>query len=145
MKKSNLFLCSILFVTTGFLFAQDISDLKFHIQKHDFAQNHIITQPENCISIKEIYENKKELNGTTVTFTAKILNVTNNLKTETTWLRLSDFTSSIIANTHEDDVPEIGEVVVIKGKININVAKKQGYFFPVLIEEAVFCDENDSE
>jgi hypothetical protein len=146
MKKFNLSLLrNIIFICFIFSlsFAKD-NGLKLSITRVDlFQPNQIIAQSDNCISIEKIYEDRVSLNGTIIRFNAKVLNINNNPRTNSTWLHLSDSSSNVASNImihtsllHEDDLPKIDDIVNVEGILQVNVSKEQGYYFPVLIENA---------
>lgn len=152
MKKVNLlFLYNfiLLCLFSNLLSANDHS--KFYINKPDLTdQNGTIIQPEDCISVRDIHKNKTELNNTTVKFYARVLNIKNRQETNTVWFRLSDTydtsfnSNSIIVNSHEKVLPEIGEIICVEGMLKTDVDRSQGYFFPVLIENAtIYQDRNN--
>lgn len=103
-----------------------------------------IDQPNGCMSILDIRKDGVLLKGSVVRFYAKVLDVNIDIRTDTAWLRLSDTgclsfdTHSIIVKTNNKFLPKIGETIYVEGVVTLNVTRSHGYFFPILIENAVF-------
>jgi len=90
----------------------------------------------NGFTIEELYAQKNDLNGTVVSFNAKVLKVSKNIMGKD-WVHLQDgSTANDITVTGLDTAVNVGDTVTAKGTLKTDVDFGYGYFFPVIVEES---------
>ncbi len=89
-------------------------------------------------TIEELYAQKSDLNGTTVSLNAKVVKVSKNIMGKD-WVHLQDgSTANDITVTGLNTTVAVGDTVTAKGTLKTDVDFGYGYFFPVIIEESTF-------
>ncbi len=100
-----------------------------------------VAKLEGGHSIEELYAQKSDLNGTTVTFNAEVIKVSKNIMGKD-WVHLQDGTgvagSNDITATGLNAAVNVGDIVTAKGTLKTDVDLGYGYFFPVILEESAF-------
>ncbi len=92
----------------------------------------------NGFTIEELYAQKNDLNGTVVSFNAKVVKVSKNIMGKD-WIHLQDgSTASDITATGLNTTVSVGDTVTAKGTLKTDVDFGYGYFFPVIMEESTF-------
>ncbi len=107
---------------------------------HDTVVNEVITVERlpNGATIEELYAQKSDLNGTVVSFNAKVIKVSKNIMGKD-WIHLQDgSTANDITATGLNTTVNVGDVVTAKGTLKTDVDFGYGYFFPVILEESTF-------
>ncbi|MBU2538548.1 MAG: DNA-binding protein [Proteobacteria bacterium] len=94
----------------------------------------------NAYTIGEIFEKKVPLANKPVVVHAKVVKVTREIMGKN-WLHLQDGTGSQAAATNDlvvttDSLPEIGDVVTIKGNLSLDRDFGAGYRYGVIVEGA---------
>lgn len=141
VKKLLCRICFIL-ILVDFACAQVAAHMNIASNpKFTIEEKYTQSSYSNPKTIEYIRKHKNELNGTEVNFYAKVVKINSNKNNNLKWLRLANDelpACRIIAYTFEDDMPAEGDIVSINGILRTNVEMGQGYFFPILIEKAVF-------
>ena len=89
-------------------------------------------------TIEELYAQKSDLNGTVVSFNAKVVKVSKNIMGKD-WIHLQDgSTANDITATGLNTTVNVGDTVTAKGTLKTDVDFGYGYFFPVIMEESTF-------
>ena len=92
----------------------------------------------NGFTIEELYTQKSDLNGTVVSFNAKVIKVSKNIMGKD-WVHLQDgSTANDITATGLNTTVNVGDTVTAKGTLKTDVDFGYGYFFPVIMEESTF-------
>ncbi len=92
----------------------------------------------NGFTIEELYTQKNDLNGTVVSFNAKVIKVSKNIMGKD-WVHLQDgSTANDITATGLNTTVSVGDTVTAKGTLKTDVDFGYGYFFPVIMEESTF-------
>ena len=106
------------------------------------AQTITVSKAEgpNGQTIGEIFEKKDALANKPVAIHAKVVKVSRGILGKN-WLHLQDGTGNQAAGTNDlvvttDSVPEVGEVVTIKGNLSLNRDFGAGYRYGVIVEDA---------
>lgn len=94
----------------------------------------------DAFTVAELHARRKELEGKPVTVRGKIVKVSPEIMGRN-WLHLQDGTGDAKAGTSDitvttADLPQAGQVVVIKGKVAADKDIGAGYVYPVLVEGA---------
>lgn len=94
----------------------------------------------NARTVAEIFEKKDGLANTPVAVKGKVVKVSRNILGKN-WLHLQDGTGNQADGTNDlvvttDALPEVGEVVTIKGNLSRNRDFGAGYRYGVIIEDA---------
>ena len=94
-------------------------------------------------SIEEIFERKAELSGKVIEVKGKVVKATQQIMGRN-WIHIEDGTGSniekknkIVFRTTQAGI-DVGDEVVAKGVLNTNKDFGYGYFYPVIVEDAVF-------
>jgi hypothetical protein len=92
-------------------------------------------------TVAELHARRKELAGKGVSVRGQIVKVLPQIMGRN-WLHLQDGTGDPKAGTHDLTVttaalPKAGQVLIIKGKVAADRDIGAGYFYPVLVEDAV--------
>ncbi|MHB1195962.1 MAG: hypothetical protein ACYC0A_03910 [Lutibacter sp.] len=94
---------------------------------------------DDFISIEELYKNKKQYSGKKIKVKGKITKYSGVIMGEN-WLHLEDGTSfeddNDLTITCQENVTE-GDVVIFEGVISVNKNFGSGYFYKVIMEDAV--------
>ncbi len=102
------------------------------------AETITVEKLPNGLTIKEIYAQKSDLNGTVVSFNAKVIKVSKNIMGKD-WIHLQDgSTADDITVTGLNTTVNVGDIVTAKGTLKTDVDFGYGYFFPVIVEESTF-------
>ncbi len=100
-----------------------------------------VTKLQGGHSIEELYAQKSDLNGTTVTFNAEVVKVSKNIMGKD-WIHLQDGTGSAgsidLTATGLNTTVNVGDIVTAKGTLRTDVDFGYGYFFPVILEDGEF-------
>jgi len=151
-KQLNRTFKSILFVARIHVVGKDkgkklsIPNDEYHKNKNVVSKTNQVTSPKKGSlkkpsdgkTIEEIYSQKEKLAGKEVILRAKVIKVNKNIMKKN-WLTLSDGTGKSpddnITATTTDDVKN-GDILVVKGILNLNVNIGSGYKYKMLIENA---------
>ncbi len=104
-------------------------------QKVDFSG---IVKPQNGYTISEIFKNKEQLTGKSITLRAKIIKTNFNIL-GTNWYHLRDGTGEEGSNDltiTAQFTAKTGDIVKVKGILTQNKDFGHGYFYPLIIEKA---------
>lgn len=89
-------------------------------------------------TVAQVYQEKSELNGKTVKVKGEVVKFNKQIM-KRNWIHIQDGTgdenSYDLAITSQDDV-QVGDLVIVSGKLAVDKNFGSGYFFPVIIEEA---------
>ncbi|MEZ5084163.1 MAG: GW dipeptide domain-containing protein [Bacteroidales bacterium] len=102
---------------------------------------------EGGISIGNLYLNKANLEGQEVTVRGKVVKVNPSIMNRN-WIHLQDGTGD---STHYDltltsvDIPKVGEIATYKGIVALDKDFTMGYFYELLLEEAVRIDDPNND
>lgn len=93
-------------------------------------------------TILNLWDKKKVLSGKDVLLRAKVVKVTKQIMKKN-WIHLQDGTGTdkffdIVVTS--DEIPTLGEIVLIKGKVSVNKDFGYGYFYKLLIENATLVN-----
>lgn len=94
-------------------------------------------------TIEEVHVFAKELENQTISIKATVIKVSSQIM-KRDWVHLKDNTGDEETNTNDLVVTaehasvKVGDIVTATGKISINKDFGYGYFYPVIIEEAIF-------
>ena len=100
-------------------------------------------KPVGQFSIQEIFKKKAELSGKVIEVKGKVVKATQQIMGRN-WIHIEDGTGSKIAKDNKivfrstQDGIAVGDEVVAKGILNTNKDFGYGYFYPVIVEDAVF-------
>jgi len=95
---------------------------------------------EGAVTIAEAFTNAKKLDGKMVQLRGRVMKVSRAIMGRN-WIHLQDGTGDPLHNTHDlvatsDAEPNVGEVIVVTGKLAANKDFGAGYRYAALIEEA---------
>lgn len=98
-----------------------------------------IKQPAGAISIAELYRDKAKYAGKTVKIKAEVVKFNDKIMGKN-WIHIQDGTNS--GNDYDLTVTlksavNVGDVVTVQGKISLDKDFGSGYFFRVIMEDAV--------
>ena len=96
---------------------------------------------ENAYTVEEVFAKSADLAGKKVKIRGKVVKVSPNIMGRN-WLHLQDGTGSVANNSHDlvvtsAEIPEADSVVVIEGVMAKDKDFGAGYFYNVILEEAV--------
>lgn len=99
-----------------------------------------IAKPKDGKNVAELFSEKDKLNGKNVQARARVMKVSQNIMGKN-WVTLADGTGKapddkLVATTQQ--VPAIGDVVVVQGVMKTNVNLGSGYQYKLVIEDARF-------
>jgi hypothetical protein len=86
-------------------------------------------------SISDIYARKNSLNGKTVRVRGKVTKVTTNVMNKN-WLHIRDSSTLDDLTVTTNDIANIGDVVIVEGKIALDKDYSYGYVYPVIMLDA---------
>lgn len=90
------------------------------------------------ITVAELYKNKEIYNGKTVLVKAQVTKFTKEIM-DKNWIHLqdgTDFTGNFDITATTAQIFNIGEVIIIEGKVSVSKDFGFGYFYDVIIEDA---------
>jgi hypothetical protein len=95
---------------------------------------------KNAYSIAEVFKKKDKLKNKQVVINAKVVKVSSGIMNKN-WIHLQDGTGSHMTADNDlvvtsDDIPIVGDLVTVKGKIETNKDFGGGYKYNVIIEKA---------
>jgi hypothetical protein len=95
---------------------------------------------EGAVTVGELFENAKKLDGKMVRLRGRVMKVSRAIMGRN-WIHLQDGTGDPLRNSHDlvvtsDEAPNIGEVIIVSGKLAANKDFGAGYRYAALIEEA---------
>ena len=95
---------------------------------------------EGAVTVAEVFENAKKLDGKTLRLRGRVMKVSHAIMGRN-WIHLQDGTGDPLHNTHDlvatsDAAPNIGEVIVVVGKLTADKDFGAGYRYAALIEGA---------
>lgn len=98
-----------------------------------------IKPPQGAITIGELYRDKKKYAGKTVKIKAEVVKYNEKIMGKN-WAHLQD--GSNFGNSYDLTITlkaslKIGDVVTIQGKVALDKDFGSGYFFPVIVEDAI--------
>jgi hypothetical protein len=103
-----------------------------------------IAKAEGGKTIAEVYAESDSLSGKEVVFRGKVVKANANIMGKN-WLHVRDGTGDAKTNdltvTTSESLPELGDTVVVKGKVTLNKDFGAGYKYAVIIEEASILKE----
>lgn len=102
---------------------------------------------EGGISISNLYKNKTNLEGQTVTVRGKVVKVNASIMNRN-WIHLQDGTgdsTTFDLTITSVDIPKVGEIATYKGVVGLDKDFTMGYFYELLLEEAVRIDDPNSD
>lgn len=102
---------------------------------------------EGGISISNLYENKTNLEGQTVIVRGKVVKVNPSIMNRN-WIHLQDGsgdTSNYDLTLTSVDIPKVGEIATYKGVVGLDKDFTMGYFYELLLEEAVRIDDPNND
>ena len=96
---------------------------------------------ENGYTIDELFTNRKELSGKTITVRGKVIKINMNIMGKN-WIHLQDGTGNPMHNSHElvlttAETPAVDTIVTLQGKVATDKDFGYSYQYDLLIEEAV--------
>lgn len=94
-----------------------------------------IRKAEGGRTIAEIYSGKNDLNGKTVRVRGKVTRLTTGVL-DKNWLHIMDSSSPEDLTVTTTDKADIGDVVLVEGKIGLDRDYGYGYVYPVIMEDA---------
>ena len=92
-------------------------------------------------TVGEVYAQKLQLKDRTVAVRGKVVKVNANIMGKN-WIHLQDGTGDLKAKTNDLTVTSegsasVGDTVVVKGVVHMDKDLGMGYFFPIIVEDAV--------
>ena len=88
-------------------------------------------------NIAEINAEKNSLKGKTVKIRGKVIRFSAEIMGKN-WLHIIDSSSASDLTVTTKETAEIGDVVVIEGKLGVDRDFGNGYLYPVMVEDAIF-------
>jgi hypothetical protein len=101
-----------------------------------------VSKSEGTITIAELLKNRNDYNGKTVTISGKITKI-NKAILGKNWLHIqdgTDFKGAYDLTVTTSLEPAEGDVVTLTGKIVLDKDFGYGYFYDILMEDAVFSE-----
>jgi len=125
------------------------SDFQYRTQEDEakhlaFITEKVATSPyaqKGTLSIQDAMEKRKEYAGKTVMIRAKVVKASQNIMGKN-WIHLQDGTGTgdevgrIVATSLA--LPEVGDIVIAKGKVSVDKDFGSGYVYKIILEETVF-------
>lgn len=104
-----------------------------------------IAKAEGGITVAELYKNAKSLNGQTVKVRGRAMKSLGGIM-NTNWIHLQDGTGDSKQGTHDLTITspkgvQKGAMIVVEGKVAADKDFGQGYFYKVIVENAVITVE----
>ena len=102
-----------------------------------------ISRDKNMISIAELYENRDQYQNKTVRIKAVVTKY-NPAIMNMNWLHLqdgTDFNGEFDLTVTTNSQVQVGDVVVIEGKVSLNKDFGAGYIYKVIVENAALSNE----
>ena len=95
---------------------------------------------EGAVTVGEVFANAKKLDGKTVRLHGRVMKVSRAIMGRN-WIHLQDGSGDPLHNTHDlvatsDAAPNVGDVIVVVGKLAAEKDFGAGYRYAALIEEA---------
>lgn len=113
------------------------------VQQAESQKSKELGSPAGRFTIKEIFEKKEELVGKTIEVKGKISKLSK-LIMDRNWVHIEDGTGTkqeqnnkLIFRTTKAGIA-VGDEVVAKGVLYVNKDFGYGYYYPVIVEDAVF-------
>ena len=98
-----------------------------------------IAKAEGGKTVAEIFAEKAQLAGTEVTFRGKVVKTNPEIMGKN-WLHVQDGTGALNSNdltiTTSAELPNVGDTVLVTGKVALDQDFGLGYQYPIIIEEA---------
>lgn len=98
-----------------------------------------IAKAEGGKTVAEVFAEKDQLAGTEVTFRGKVVKTNPDIMGKN-WLHVQDGTGALNSNdltiTTSAELPNVGDTVLVTGKVALDQDLGLGYQYPILIEEA---------
>lgn len=97
---------------------------------------------EGGISISELYANRQEFAGKSIKVRGQVTKVNAGIMNRN-WVHIQDGTADgdhFDLTITTDDEPQVGDVVTYSGTLNLEVDFGYGYFYEVILEDAVHLD-----
>jgi len=104
--------------------------------------NVAVEKSEGTVTIAELLENKDSYNGKVITISGKITKI-NKAILGKNWLHLqdgTDFKGAYDLTVTTALEPAEGDIVTLTGKIVLNKDFGYGYFYDILMEDALFSE-----
>lgn len=90
-------------------------------------------------SVKNIYENSKSLSEKTVKIKGKVVKVNKGIMNRN-WIHIqdgTDFDGNYDLMVTSNDLANVGDVIIVEGKVSVDKDFGAGYVYKVMIEDAV--------
>jgi len=92
-------------------------------------------------TVAEIFAQMQDLNDRKVAVRGKVTKVNSNILSRT-WIHIQDGTGDPLAKTHDlvvtsQDSASVGDTVLVEGIIRTDKNYGTGYFYPVILEDAI--------
>ncbi len=98
-----------------------------------------VAKPQGGTSIAELYSHKDAMAGKTVKIKGQVVKYTPAVMKKN-WIHIqdgSDFDGKFDLAVTSDNEVKVGDVVTVEGKISLNKDLGYGYFFDVIVEDAI--------
>lgn len=96
-----------------------------------------IDAPAGGVSIAELYASKSNYSGKNVTVKGKVVKVNKNIMSRN-WVHIQDGTKhdgNYDLTITSDQLPQVGDVITVEGKIALDKDFGAGYFYDLIMEE----------
>jgi hypothetical protein len=118
-------------------------DMEGQPQKPEIERQDISIEPvEGSITIGDLFANRDEYAGKTVKVHGQVTKVNSGIMGRN-WVHIQDGTADgdnfDLTITTEDE-PQVGDIVTYSGTLNLDVDFGYGYFYEVIVEDAVHLD-----
>lgn len=102
---------------------------------------HALSPIKGAITITDLYAKKKDLNGQAVVIQGKVVKVSDGIMGKS-WVHIKDGTGGKDTNevvfTSATQSATVGDQITAKGTLSVDKDFGYGYFYSVIVEEAVF-------
>ncbi len=101
-----------------------------------------IDPAEGCITIAELFKNKKKYKDKTVSIKGRVVKYNSNIMGKN-WIHLQDgtnYSDEFDLTITSDMDTKIDEILIIKGKISLDKNFGYGYFYKILMEDGMILD-----
>ena len=94
-----------------------------------------IKKVEGGNTIAEIYSDKNKLNGKTISVRGQVTKFNANVMGKN-WLHIRDSSTLDDLTITTDGTAAVGDVVIVKGKLELDKDYNYGYFYPIILQQA---------
>lgn len=101
-----------------------------------------IEKSGNTLSIAELFKNKEKYNNTIVQIKGEVTKF-NPAIMKTNWVHIQDgteFNGEFDLTVTTSETLQVGDVVILEGKVTLNKDFGAGYFYAIIIENATFIN-----